>query len=319
MSGTLRVLSPGMMASVQDEGRRGLLSNGVSNSGPMDRCAYSIANALVGNEKGAAALEFAMLGGTYSVNRPALIAVTGGPVDLLIDGQPIPPWESVRLKRGQALKIGALKGSTWGYLAVSGGIEVRETMGSRSTNLRTSLGGVEGRALRSGDELPLGEDRPVKPARLLTPWRRRRGPIRIIPGPQHDLFDLEAWQTLLGHDFAVSNQRDRMAMVLDGPSIKAIRGHDIVSDAVVDGSIQIPASGKLIVLTADRQTTGGYPKIATVISADLPILSQMPSGQRLRLTLCSLAQAQQLLRQQQQSLTAAIEEIVDSATKIVSQ
>jgi allophanate hydrolase len=277
----------------------------------MDRCAYLIANALVGNDKGAAALEFAMHGGTYSANRPVLIAVTGGAVDVLIDGQPCLPWESVRLRRGQTLQIGALKGSVWGYLAISGGIDVPELMGSRSTNLRTSLGGLGGRALSSGDELPLGEDRPARPTRLMTPWRRRRGPIRIIPGPQHDLFDRKAWEMLLGRDFTVSNQRDRMATVLEGPPIKAIWGHDIVSDAVVDGSIQIPASGRPIVLTADRQTTGGYPKIATVISADLPILAQMPSGQGLRLTLCSLKQAQQLLRQQQQDLTAAIEEIVN--------
>ncbi|MFK4770840.1 biotin-dependent carboxyltransferase family protein [Rhizobium sp. ZW T2_16] len=280
MTALLTILRAGPLMSVQDDGRYGFRARGVSTSGAMDRDAHAIANALVGNDADAAAIEFALTGGAFTADRNTLIAVTGGSCQVEIAGRRISTWESHLLRSGETLTVGALRGAVWGYIAMSGGIAIPKMLGSRSTHLRTAVGGLNGKALSAGDILPLGDSEKRAPRTLGTPYLRGHGPISIMPGPQDDYFDEDAWKTFLRQPYRTTTARDRMAMVLDGPVLQAFKGHDIVSDATVVGSIQVPGSGKPIVLTADGQTTGGYPKIATVASFDLARLAQLPAGQQ---------------------------------------
>ncbi|MNE19586.1 KipI antagonist [compost metagenome] len=280
MTALLNISRSGPLMSVQDNGRYGFRARGVSTSGAMDRDAHAIANALVCNDPDAAAIEFALTGGAFTADRDTLIAVTGGSCQVEIAGRPVSTWESHLLKAGETLTVGALRGAVWGYVAISGGLAIPKMLGSRSTHLRTAVGGLNGKALSPGDILPLGETGKLTPRTLGTPYLRGHGPIAVIPGPQDDYFDEDAWKTFLRQPYRTTTARDRMAMVLDGPVLQAFKGHDIVSDATVVGSIQVPGSGKPIVLTADGQTTGGYPKIATIASFDLARLAQLPAGQQ---------------------------------------
>ncbi|WP_377298062.1 biotin-dependent carboxyltransferase family protein [Rhizobium sp. SGZ-381] len=294
----LIVKQAGPMMSVQDRGRSGLLQMGVSGCGPMDVTAMRIANRLVGNDEGDALIEFAHVGGQFEVSEPVLLAVTGGAVSVTIDGTPVATWESYRLDPGQTLRIGALTNAVWGYLALSGGIRTEPVLGARSTHLRSAIGGLEGRRLSAGDVLPLGatdETALSAPRKILRkPLSRSAGPIRVIEGPQAGHFDEAAWQQFLRGPFTVSASRDRMAQMLDGPKITAVAGHDVVSDGTVMGSIQVPASGRPIVLMAERQTSGGYAKIATVASVDLPRLAQALTGCQIRFKLVSRDHAEDL-------------------------
>lgn len=292
---SLSIVKPGLMMTVQDAGRRGYLRSGVSRSGPMDAEAFGMANALVGNDPDSAALEFAYFGGSFTAFTALRIAVTGAVTDLRIDGKPVPIWQSHPVPTGALVTVGAIRDGVWGYVAVAGGIVTEPVLGARATHLRTGLGGHGGRALQEGDILPLGEAKPAPELRLIRPWRLRRGPVRVVPGPQEDHFDAETWARFLRHPHTVSAKRDRMAMLLEGPQLPACKGHDIVSDATLAGSVQVPGSGQPIVLMADRQTTGGYPKIATVASVDLPRLAQMPTGARFRFLRIGQAEAEDLL------------------------
>ena len=293
---TLRVLAAGPLLSVQDPGRPGLRRFGVSAAGPMDPPAMQLANALCHNPDTAAVLEFAGLGGRFHVTRPALVAVTGGDCDLRIDDRPIAAGESHRLMPGETLFIGALRDAVWGYLGIAGGIVSPPVLGARSTHLRSGLGGLGGRRLIEGDVLPLGPAADALPQlRAATPRvSSGAGPVRVVLGPQHQRFAPEVLARLVTESFIVSAQRDRMAMVLDGPRLPAIEGHDIVSDGTVPGAIQVPGSGQPIVLMAEAQTTGGYPKIATVIGADLARLAQMPTGSALRFAAVTRDQAEEI-------------------------
>ncbi|MFD2237573.1 biotin-dependent carboxyltransferase family protein [Aureimonas populi] len=265
------------MTTVQDSGRRGYLRFGVSASGPMDAAAFAIANALVGNGPGAACLEFALTGGSFELSRPARLAVTGGSLEIVVDGRRVPAWRAFHARAGARITLGALRDAVWGYLAVSGGIDTVPVMGSRATHLRSGLGGLDGRSLRPGDVLPLGEESGAPLLALARPFRPRSAPIHVVPGPQAHFFDADAWRSLTREPFRVTSKRDRMAMILEGPLLSSARGHDIVSDGTVMGSIQIPPSGHPVILMADRQTTGGYAKIATVITCDIGRLAQTVS------------------------------------------
>jgi allophanate hydrolase len=229
---------------------------GVSVAGAMDRASMLIGNRLVDNADGDAALEFAHVGGAFVVEKPVRFAVTGGAVDITVDGEIRHGWESHWLMPGEVLKIGALRQAVWGYLAISGGIETPKVLKARSTHLRSALGGYQGRRLAIGDALPLGKAKKSSLLALRKPFSRSNGPVRVVPGPQAEHFDCAAWRSFLKQPFRVTPSRDRMAQVLDGPAIHAFGGHDIVSDGTVAGSIQVPSSGRLIVLMAERQTTG---------------------------------------------------------------
>jgi allophanate hydrolase len=278
--------------------------------------AMALANALCGNEPDTAALEFAGLGGSFKTTRPLRFAVTGGLCDIRVDGRTVPPGESHRLRPGETLAVGVVRGAVWGYVAFSGGIAIAPVLGSRSTHLRSGLGGVEGRALRAGDALPLGEEVAEGPClRLANPARaaaigRDDGPIRLILGPQDDYFAPEIVARLTREPFTVTPQRDRMAMVLGGVELPAARGHDIVSDGTVPGSIQVPGSGLPLVLLAESQTTGGYPKIATVASADLARLAQTPVGGEVRFSVVGREEGEEIWLAHRRNLRAVLGDLV---------
>jgi len=305
----LEVIKAGMMSTVQDGGRFGMAHAGVSRSGPMDPMAFSVATALVGCAPGSAALEFAYVGGSFAVERPTRIAVTGGACDIRIDDRPVAAWESHWLKPGQTLHVGALRGAVWGYVAFSGGIEVPCFLGSRATHLRTGQGGFHGRALEAGDVLPLGGALAAPLLLLRLPIMRASGPIRVVAGPQNDYFDADAWKSFLSGQFRITDKRDRMATVLDGPPLRSSGGHDIVSDGAVPGAVQVPGSGRPIILGMEAQTTGGYPKIATVATVDLPRLFQLRTGSALRFSSISRDAAETLLIEHARRLSEALENL----------
>ncbi len=306
----MEVLQPGPMLTVQDRGRFGLRHAGVSAAGPMDAPAFALANALVGNALDAAALEFAGFGGSFRARVDCRIAVTGGTTEVRIGSRIVPSGEAHRARAGDEIHIGPLGGAVWGYLAISGGIAIEPVMGSRATHLRTGVGGVGGAVLKPGIRLPLGSFDPAGPC-LAPVHPPRPDPdaraIRVVLGPQDDRFAPETIAHFLSDSFTVTPQRDRMAMVLDGPPLPALGGHDIVSDGTMMGSIQVPGSGQPIVLMAECQTTGGYPKIATVIGADLPRLAQLATGARFRFAAVTWEEAEEIWIAHARALRARLE------------
>jgi antagonist of KipI len=298
---SLRVLEPGFLAMVQDLGRTGYESLGVPVNGVMDAFALRAANALVGNPPRAAGLEFTLQDLVLQAQADCLVALAGTGYELAVDGRTLPAWMAVAVRRRWIIHLHEVSGGGWGYLAVNGGITVPPVMGSRSTYLRGGFGGFDGRLLQAGDILPVG---PFNPAMLglagrrlppeLRPAYARQAAIEVILGPQADYFTEAGIQTYLESEYAVTHLSDRMGYRLDGPPVQHTGGADILSEGVCFGSVQVPADGKPIVLMADRQTAGGYAKIATVISADLPLLAQCPPGSgrvRFRATTVSAAQA----------------------------
>ncbi len=323
MKGALKVLMPGLHTTVQDLGRTGWQAFGVPVSGALDGFALRLGNLLAGNPPGTAALEILYNGPTLEVTADsARIAVAGAGASLLIGaegGRAVAAWQSVTVARGAVVQIVPGADSVCAYLTVEGGIAVPPVLGSASTYVRAGLGGFAGRALRPGDLVPLAQGQaPPRPERRLpTPPAAEGGqPIRVILGPQHEYFTAEAVAALLGAEFRISTSADRMGMRLDGPRLRHRQGWDIVSDAIATGAIQVPGSGQPILLLADHQTTGGYPKIATVISADLPVVGRRRPGDLVRFAAVTVDEAEHLARDAEQqiaALIAAFEPIADAA------
>lgn len=307
----IRIIEPGALTTVQDLGRPGHLRYGIPPSGPMDRVAFVVANRLVGNADGAAGLECTVLGPRFEAEKACAIAVTGADMPLTINGAEAPAWTTLTLKPGDVVRLGPARAGVRAYVAFSGGLDVAPVLGSRSTYVRGRLGGLDGRALRREDRLS------VFPAPL--PSRRRARPgvstdlrpepeIRVVLGPQADRFTDEGIRTLLGSDYEMLPQSDRMGARLRGPRIAHARGHDIISDGIALGSIQVPGDGQPIALLVDRQSTGGYTKVATVCSFDIGRLGQVKPGHRLRFRAIELAEAHRILRQSQVALVDVLEE-----------
>ena len=286
----LRILAPGLMTTVQDLGRVGYQRLGIPVSGALDALSLRAANLLVGNPPDAGGLEIIASGPTFAVEaESARIGFVGAAVDLVLtrEGSParsvITTGQSVLLRRGDRLSAGSLRGSSTLYMAVEGGFDIAPVMGSVSTYLRGGFGGWLGRALKPGDCLPL--KRPQAPERgeisvdaaLFTPPRR----LRVLEGPQSDHFSEDERTAFFRRDYVVGPGWNRMGMRLAGEPVRTSRGYNVTSDGVVRGSIQIPGDGLPIVLLAEHQTTGGYPKIGAVISADLPALGRLGVGSRL--------------------------------------
>jgi biotin-dependent carboxylase-like uncharacterized protein len=309
----LVVVEPGLLTTVQDLGRPGYQRLGIPPAGPMDRSAFVVANRLVGNPDGAAGLELTLKGPSLEVRRACVIAVTGAEMTAQVNGQPVPAWTAVRLAAGDGLSFRMAAGGCRAYLAVAGGLVTPLALGSRSTYLRGRLGGIGGRALQKADALWVGPG-PVPldalVGRSVPPERRPAYPAevecRVILGPQADRFTADGVATFLGGPYEVTPQADRMGYRLKGPVIQHARGHDIVSDGIPLGGIQVPGDGQPIVLLVDRQTTGGYTKIATVISVDVARLGQARPGQRVRFREVSLAQAHAALSDECARLDAAV-------------
>ncbi len=332
MQAFLRIVEPGPLTTVQDLGRYGYQALGVPVSGAMDPWALRALNRLVGNPDGAAALEATLVGPTLVVEAdetddaggeasPAgvLIALGGAETDATADGVPVPPYRATWLPVGTRLVVGPVRAGARPLLAVAGGIEVPVLLGSRSTSLRGRFGGHHGRSLAAGDRLAVGAiaDPGALPGRdglSLRPSARppleREVRLRVILGPQADRFTDEAVATFLASTYRLTADSDRMGARLDGPRLAHRAGADVISDGTTAGSVQVPESGLPIVLLADRQTTGGYAKIATVISTDLPKLGQLAPGGTVRFTEVDLAQAHAALAEAEQRLEAALAEAV---------
>ena len=321
MSGGLKVLAPGLHTTVQDLGRPGYQAIGVPVSGALDGFSLRLANALVGNALGAPALEVLLSGPTFEVAADAVrVALVGAGASLAIgakESRILAAGQSLILSRGEMFEAVIGRQSASCYLAVEGGIAVPPTLGSASTYVRAAIGGIEGRALRRDDFVPLAIARPSERAELRLPSPMSATgdhPIRVVLGPQQDYFTDEAIAALLGAEFRISPSADRMGMRLDGPLLRHRSGWDIVSDAIATGAIQVPGSGQPIVLLADHQTTGGYPKIATVVSADLPLLGRRRPGDALRFTAVTIEAAEELCRVAERrlaELSAGLESVAD--------
>ncbi|MBB2960286.1 biotin-dependent carboxyltransferase family protein [Methylobacterium sp. R2-1] len=294
-------------ASLQDGGRRGYLRFGLSASGPMDPLAFAAANRLVGNAPDAAALELGLAGASLRAEGGAArLALAGATSGLRLDGEPAAAHRSFILREGSELRIERPREGVFAYLAVSGGFAARSVMGSRALHQRAALGGLDGRLLREGDRLPLAASTTGEAEHGLDPIPLEpAAPIRVVLGPQDDHFPQAGLATFLGQTFTVSNRADRMGYQLDGPEIAhGPGGFNIISDATVAGSVQVPGSGRPIILLADRQTTGGYPKIATVISADFRRIAQRRPGETVRFAAVDLATATRLAREEAARIAA---------------
>ena len=319
MTPALKVLAPGLHTTVQDLGRVGYQAIGVPVSGALDGFSLRLANALVGNHQGAAAFEILFSGPTFEVAADRVrVALVGAEAGLRVGGEEprvVAAGRSITLERGAILQILVGRQSACSYLAVEGGIPVPLVLGSASTYVRAALGGLDGRTLQPNDLVPLALACAAERAEMRVPMlppATGQQPIRVILGPQQEYFDEEAIGALLDAEFRISKDADRMGMRLDGPELRLCRGWDIVSDAVATGSIQVPGSGKPIVLLADHQTTGGYPKIATVISADLPVVGRRRPGDALRFVSVEVEVAEQICREEERrfaELIAALEAV----------
>jgi biotin-dependent carboxylase-like uncharacterized protein len=315
----LRVLAPGLRTTVQDLGRPGYQAIGVPPSGALDGFSLRLANALVGNPPGVPGLEVLLSGPTFEVAADTVrLALVGADASLAIDkSSVVTAGQSVTLSRGEVFQIVVDRRSACCYLAVEGGVAVPPVLGSASTYVRAAIGGIEGRALRRGDLVPLAMASASAPAefRLPSPTTATGDrPIRVVLGPQQECFTDEAVATLLGAEFRISQSADRMGMRLDGPLLRHRGGWDIVSDAIATGAIQVPGSGQPILLLADHQTTGGYPKIATVVSADLPAVGRRRPGDTLRFVAVTVEAAEELCRDAERQLAellARLEPVAD--------
>jgi biotin-dependent carboxylase-like uncharacterized protein len=281
----VEVIEPGLLTTVQDLGRHGYQRFGVPVGGAMDAFALRAANGLVGNPWDAAGLEMTVLGPRLRLPHGCLVAVTGADLGLRIGGREAPLWTAIRARAGSTVEYAGLRSGCRAYLAVAGGIAVPPVMGSRATYLEAGLGGYQGRALRAGDVLPIGEW-----SLEAASWPGQRVPegvipcyaqsvtVRVVLGPQDDHFSRRGLETFLSSAYRVSSASNRTGYRLAGPAVEHRASADIVSDGIPLGSIQVPADGQPILMMADRPTTGGYAKIATVASADIPLLAQLLPG-----------------------------------------
>ncbi|HEY8880999.1 MAG TPA: biotin-dependent carboxyltransferase family protein [Roseateles sp.] len=298
----IELLRAGPLTTVQDLGRDAWRDRGISRCGAVDDLALSWGNLLVGNDVNAAGLEFTLAPASLRFDADCCIAITGTDADAALDGRPLRPWWRHRVQAGQTLKLAAPRERMRSYLTVSGGIALPEALGSRSTDLKAGFGGLDGRALRDGDRLPLAPpDRlPSRSIGVQPPeWDAS---VRVLPGPEHDDFSDTARAALWAADWQLTPQSNRMGYRFAGPELKRERGGELASHGVLPGVIQVPPSGQPIVLLADAQTTGGYPKIAVVIRADLWKLGQLRLGSALRFVPCQLDEARAALRQRQATL-----------------
>jgi len=305
----ITILDPGPQTTVQDLGRPGHLRYGIPPSGPVDRPAFVLGNRLVGNPDDAAGLECTLIGPRFTTDAPCAIAITGAEAPVTVNDTTAPMWRTLPLAAGDTVRVGSARAGVRAYVTFAGGLDIPRVLGSCATYLRGRLGGVDGRALRKGDTLPLGAAAmpPVRAVRSeACPELGGTPTIRVVLGPQDDRFTEAGIAALLGGSYEMLPQSDRMGARLRGPRVAHARGHDIISDGIALGSIQVPGDGQPIVLLVDRQSTGGYTKIATVCSFDIARLGQVKPGQRLTFTAVSVADAHRLRRESAAALDGVL-------------
>jgi antagonist of KipI len=302
----IEVLSPGLFTTVQDLGREGFGPMGVSPSGAADAISLRLGNRLVGNDERAAALEMTLHGGTFRFPEGAIVALTGSQFDSDLAGTHVDSWTSIEMRPGQTLRIGPTRSGARCYLCVQGGIEVKEFLGSASTHVLTGLGGLDGRSLRTGDVLKIAPTAKTFRHRTIDPRVVERLShckiLRVTPGPQSDWFAESSQQLFYGDAYRVAEDSNRMGLRLEGSAIPVRVGRQMITEGVSLGAIQIPAGGQPIILFVDQQTTGGYPKIANVISADLHSLGQLRPRDEIRFEQVELESARSLLIGQEELL-----------------
>ena len=313
----MNILFPGPLSAVQDMGRTGHAAQGYPECGACDKYALALGNLLCGNPETAAAVEMTLAGATVQFDQDTVNALTGADCDATLDGQSIPLNVPVRVPAGATLETGMFAAGLRGYLCVQGGVDVAPVLGSRSTDQKCRIGGLEGRALRKGDRLPIGKPAPgyafsraARAAEVLAdkPWLLRPRTahawlgdqviplLRAVPGPQDDAFTPEGLRAFFSGLYAVTPDSNRMGVKLSGPVVATKNGSDILSDGIVEGSVQISANGQPILMLADHQTTGGYAKIATVLPCDLPVLAQTRPGASVAFRVVTPAGGMQALR-----------------------
>ena len=303
----LTVISPGALTSIQDEGRFGHQRIGMSPAGAMDLHSLRLANILVDNDMGEAALELTFLGGKFRFTQDNVFALTGADMGATLDGAPIPMGQAVTAKAGSVLQMGQAKDGCRTYLAVAGGFDVPVLHGSKSTLLRSNLGGFEGRKLAAGDEIPFAAPKktiPNLPIRVLPPQPPilRDVTVRVVLGPQDDRFTKAGMETFLSSAYKVDNKSDRMGYRLTGPKVEHTSDANIISDGIPFGAVQIPGSGEPMIMMSEHQGSGGYTKIGNVISVDFRILAQLKQGDKVRFEQVSVKFAQDALLTQRSAL-----------------
>ena len=304
---SITVLNPGLLTTVQDQGRIGYQQFGVSVSGVMDPRSASLANILVGNDEKEAVLECTMMGPQLQFDKANCIAITGGDLMPTLDGKPIPNYTAVKVEAGQVLKFTMPKTGCRAFIAFAGGLDIPEVMGSRSTYMKAKIGGVEGRKLQKGDVIgfrdPKAELKNMNFRSMASEFvPRKEYTVRVVLGPQDDYFTDAGIETFLSQVYTVTAEFDRMGCRLEGAVIEHKDGGDIISDGIAFGAIQVPSSGQPIIMLGDRQTTGGYTKIANVITADFRILAQLKQGDKVRFEKVSVKVAQDALLTQRAAL-----------------
>jgi antagonist of KipI len=302
---TIRVINPGFLTSVQDLGRHGFSHLGTSPGGAADALSMRIANLLVGNEEHAPALEMTMLGPALEFRHDAVVAITGAAGECRLNSAPLKPGVAFRVSPGAILQCGAMTEGIRAYLAVRGGIDVPPVMGSAATNFSGRFGGFQGRRLEANDVLavrpgPSAAVRRLRPGALDALSAAR--PIRVTPGAQHDWFPAADTAQFYSGSYTVSQQSDRSGLRLSGPAVQPRDVAQLLTEGVPLGAIQVPQDGQPIVLFVDQQTTGGYPKIANVIAADLHRVGQLRPLAEIRFGKVTIPEAIRLLREQEEWL-----------------
>ncbi|MBQ4538447.1 MAG: biotin-dependent carboxyltransferase family protein [Oscillospiraceae bacterium] len=305
---SITVINPGMLTTVQDMGRYGYQQFGVPVSGVMDQRAAAVANILVGNSQNEAVLECTLLGPHLRFDADNCFAITGGELTASLDGMPVPTYKAISAKAGQVLRFSAPAKGCRAFIAFAGGLDIKPVMGSCSTYIKASIGGFNGRKLAKDDVIgfkaPCAELKNMGlrsiSSELIT---HDVYTVHVVMGPQDDAFTDEGINTFLSSTYTVSAQSDRMGCRLEGDVIAHKTGGDIISDGISFGAIQVPSSGQPIIMLSDRQTTGGYTKIANVISFDLRIMAQLKPGDKIRFEKVSVKYAQDTLVTQRAALS----------------
>jgi KipI family sensor histidine kinase inhibitor len=302
----ITVVRPGLLTTIQDLGRWGHQDRGVPVAGPMDPVSHRLANIVVGNHQNAATIEVTLLGPELRIEREITLAVAGADLSATLDRQDVKLNVPIRARPGSVLRFGERRQGARAYVGVAGGIDVRPVLGSRATHVPSRMGGLEGRPLAAGDRLGLRALAQASPVAVTEGVAQATGGarLRVLAGPQDDFFEAPAWHALERSRFTITPRSNRMAYRLGGSTIERTPDREMISDATFMGGIQVPPAGDPILLMADRQTTGGYPQIATVITADLPLAAQVAPGDWVEFTMCTRREALAALIAQEGKLLA---------------
>ena len=295
----IKFANGGFITTIQDMGRTGYQEFGVPAAGVMDTMAFRKANILVGNDENEAALEITLMGPMFTFTSDNIIAVTGGNLGAKLNGKDIPMYQAVLAKKGDTMSFMGIKSGSRAYVAFAGGLDVPVVMGSKSTHLKSNLGGFEGRKLGPGDEIEFTAPKTALPnmSKRTVPaddYSKASCTLRVILGPQDDCFTEAGIKTFLSSTYTLTNEADRMGLRFEGEKIEHKNGGDIITDGISFGAVQVPSHGQPIVMMADHQTTGGYTKIAGIISADLPKAAQLKPGCKVNFQQVSVEEAQDI-------------------------